>query len=420
MDEREHKRHLIEIKDAAQAVIRKEQFRGLVQDFLRRYNHWQEKLAECKEAAKHNPALRIGKDEEPGEPPQPGWEVETRNEYLLELVDESKSPDLLPPELKGEPPLEPVDETRGSKPLPLELKRGYMRDRIVRRQFWRPPLPPNPVELLMPTQDFDELFQKNDNLTPDRPRDAMKDDKERLAAHAFLIAVVCYKLSDCIIGIELPEYPTDDVWSYYGELYTYNNQEYYRGDKTRSKLRDALAEVKVACTEDLGQEAGGVKADLPAKKPAETEQKATAAKVPISELIKQAEGSILEFKETLIYDTKQNRKSGDVLLSSLKTIAGFLNTGGGTLLIGVVNDSGDIKGIERDLKTMKHGNNDRFELKIRNCLKERFKPQPIGKVNISFEKFKEGTICRVDVQANKEIVHLDDEVCAGWQYDAET
>jgi predicted HTH transcriptional regulator len=138
--------------------------------------------------------------------------------------------------------------------------------------------------------------------------------------------------------------------------------------------------------------------------------KADLAKVPISELIKQAEGPILEFKETLIYDTKQNRKSDDVLLSSLKTIAGFLNTGGGTLLIGVVNNSGEIKGIERDLRTMKHGNNDRFELKIRNCLKERFKPQPIGKVNISFEKFTEGTICRVDVQANKEIVHLDDEV----------
>jgi uncharacterized FlaG/YvyC family protein len=133
------------------------------------------------------------------------------------------------------------------------------------------------------------------------------------------------------------------------------------------------------------------------------------AKVPTSELIKQGESHTLEFKETLEYDIKTNKNSKDVLLSSLKTIAGFLNADGGTLLIGV-DDSGNIKGIERDLSTMKHSNNDKFELRIRNCLKDRFKPQPIGKVSISFEKFTEGTICRVDVQANKEIAHLDGDV----------
>jgi hypothetical protein len=228
MDEREHKRHLIEIKDAAQAVIRKEQFRGLVQDFLRRYNHWQKKLAEYQEAAKHNPALRIKKGEEPGEPPQPGWEVETRDDYLLE----------------------PVDKTNP--------------DRIFTRQFWRPPLPPNPVELLMPTQRWLRTFQQDDNLTPDRHPDDMKDEKEWLSAHAFLIAVVCYKLSGVISRIKLPEDPTDAVWRYYGELN--NIQEYYRGDKTRSKLRDALAEVKDACSEDLEQQPSGGKNRQPKTK----------------------------------------------------------------------------------------------------------------------------------------------------------
>jgi hypothetical protein len=73
----------------------------------------------------------------------------------------------------------------------------------------------------------------------------MKDDRERLAAHAFLIAVVCCKLSDGIIGIELPEDPTDKVWEYYSELD--NSHEYHRGDKIRSKLRDALFDVKHVC-----------------------------------------------------------------------------------------------------------------------------------------------------------------------------
>jgi predicted RNA-binding protein with RPS1 domain len=131
----------------------------------------------------------------------------------------------------------------------------------------------------------------------------------------------------------------------------------------------------------------------------------------ILQIIAQGEGDTVEFKETLEYDVdvRVNKNSKDVLLSSLKTIAGFLNTNGGTMLIGV-NDSGKIIGIERDLSTMRHKNNDRLEQRIRNCLKDRFSPQPIGKVNISFEKFTEGTICRVDVLPNKEIIHLDDDL----------
>jgi len=145
------------------------------------------------------------------------------------------------------------------------------------------------------------------------------------------------------------------------------------------------------------------------KSPASGGEKTDLAKVPISELIKQGESHSLEFKETLEYNIEKKEKNKDILHSSLKTIAGFLNAKGGTLLIGVDN-LGKIRGIKRDLSIMKHGNNDRFEQKIRNCLKDRFKPQPIGKVNISFEKFTEGMICRVDVQTSREIVHLDNEV----------
>lgn len=133
------------------------------------------------------------------------------------------------------------------------------------------------------------------------------------------------------------------------------------------------------------------------------------AKVPISRLIEQGESYTLEFKETLDYDTQNKGKNKDILLSSLKTIAGFLNAASGTLLIGV-DDSGKIKGIRRDLSIMKDGNNDKFQLKIQNYLKDRFQPQPIGKVNISFEKFRAETICRVDVQASKDIIHLDNKV----------
>ena len=133
------------------------------------------------------------------------------------------------------------------------------------------------------------------------------------------------------------------------------------------------------------------------------------AEVPISKLIQKSESHTLEFKEIPECNTQQNRKNNDVLFPPLKTIAGFLNAEGGILLIGVDN-SGKIVGIEPYLNTMAQGNNDTFEQQIRNCLRERFEPYPIGKVKVSFEKFMEGTVCRIDVQADKEPVNLDNEV----------
>jgi predicted HTH transcriptional regulator len=77
-----------------------------------------------------------------------------------------------------------------------------------------------------------------------------------------------------------------------------------------------------------------------------------------------------------------------------------------------VSDSGEINGIQRDLDLapLAQRNKDKFELRIRNCLRDRFKPPPLGKVNISFEELPKGTVCRVDVQKASEIMHLDNEV----------
>ena len=66
------------------------------------------------------------------------------------------------------------------------------------------------------------------------------------------------------------------------------------------------------------------------------------------ELIRQGESKSLEFKSTLRWSLKDDRKDDTwVTHAVLKTIAAFLNTEGGDLLIGVADDGG-IVGIERD------------------------------------------------------------------------
>ena len=65
-------------------------------------------------------------------------------------------------------------------------------------------------------------------------------------------------------------------------------------------------------------------------------------------LIKRGESKTLEFKSTLRWSLKEDRRDDKgVTHAALKTIAAFLNTDGGDLLIGVADD-GSIVGIERD------------------------------------------------------------------------
>jgi hypothetical protein len=178
-------------------------------------------------------------------------------------------------------------------------------------------------------------------------------------------------------------------------------------DQNRDQRRKAAEHRKITSqkAEEAEQDGkdGQIKTNIPDYKAL------NLAKVPISRLIEQGESHTLEFKEIPECNTQQNRKNNDVLFPPLKTIAGFLNAEGGILLIGVDN-SGKIVGIEPYLNTMEQGNNDTFEQQIRNCLRDRFEPYPIGKVKVSFEKFMEGTVCRIDVQADKEPVNLDNEV----------
>ena len=89
------------------------------------------------------------------------------------------------------------------------------------------------------------------------------------------------------------------------------------------------------------------------------------------ELIKQSESKTLEFKSTLRWNLKEDRKDPKrITHTALKTIAAFLNTEGGDLLLGVADD-GSVIGIERD----RLGTDDKFMLHlaqvVRNGLGDR-------------------------------------------------
>lgn len=130
----------------------------------------------------------------------------------------------------------------------------------------------------------------------------------------------------------------------------------------------------------------------------------------------------LELKETLIFDVDlehnpslketinhegiENRKN-EILFSSLKNIAGFLNSEGGTLLIGV-SDYWEIKGLDRDLNETKFENLDDIQHFITHKIESIFSNNLNKKdIDISFPEINGNTIARIDVEKSDEPIFVN-------------
>jgi len=115
-------------------------------------------------------------------------------------------------------------------------------------------------------------------------------------------------------------------------------------------------------------------------------------------LIAGGESAYVEFKQTARVNLANKRQDKVIELMVIKSVAGFMNGQGGTLLIGVT-DAGEIFGIEKDLRTLgSKQTRDGFELWLTGLLDNVLGPTATSRVSISFEEFPEGTVCRVDVR----------------------
>ena len=126
----------------------------------------------------------------------------------------------------------------------------------------------------------------------------------------------------------------------------------------------------------------------------------------ILNLIAQGESAQLEFKSTARWNLKEAKKDPTMEEVILKTVAAFLNTQGGTLLIGV-EDNGNILGLQPDYQTLAKKNRDGYELWLTNdlLLKEmgkEFAPY----FTISFHIVDRQEICKITVQRAPEPVFV--------------
>jgi type I restriction enzyme R subunit len=120
------------------------------------------------------------------------------------------------------------------------------------------------------------------------------------------------------------------------------------------------------------------------------------------ELIKQGESKTLEFKSTLRWSLKEDKQDDKgVTHAVLKTIAAFLNTEGGDLLIGVTDD-GSIIGIEPD----RLENDDKFMRHLAQVVRNGLGDRSGTCIDPKTQIVQGKTVCVVSCQRSPEPVFL--------------
>lgn len=116
----------------------------------------------------------------------------------------------------------------------------------------------------------------------------------------------------------------------------------------------------------------------------------------IESILSKGEHSQLEFKTSFRWDMHQNKVNKNLEKAVMKTIAAFLNSGSGQLLIGV-NDSGSVIGLENDFRSLPKPNADGFQNHFTNVFHTMIGPEFRRFVRLTFHEFENEICCLISV-----------------------
>lgn len=123
----------------------------------------------------------------------------------------------------------------------------------------------------------------------------------------------------------------------------------------------------------------------------------------VEDLVAIGEGTLVEFKATLRMNRHTQKADSRLEHAVIKTVAGFLNAHGGTLVVGV-QDDGTALGIEVD----GFENEDKMALHLTNLLRDRLGPQHLIYVHPKFEDFDGSRVLSVLCSPSRSPVYMKD------------
>ncbi|MAP62708.1 MAG: AAA family ATPase [Microbacterium sp.] len=130
-----------------------------------------------------------------------------------------------------------------------------------------------------------------------------------------------------------------------------------------------------------------------------------AQDVDVPALLAAGESDTVEFKETARWNVREDKKDAQMELAIAKTVAAFLNSSGGVLVIGA-NDAGEAIGLDRDLGTLRTPDHDRFELWLRDLLSTLLGRNAAALPRIQFSGTGGAAVCAVNCPPSPKPVFL--------------
>lgn len=126
----------------------------------------------------------------------------------------------------------------------------------------------------------------------------------------------------------------------------------------------------------------------------------------VQALLARKEDIRLEFKSSARWDYKANRINKEMEQAVVKTIAGFMNSEGGLLLLGV-DDDGNPLGLTQDIGSLARKDNDGFEAFLIKLISDHIGAENCANISITFIEIDGKNICAIETKANEKPIFIE-------------
>ena len=128
----------------------------------------------------------------------------------------------------------------------------------------------------------------------------------------------------------------------------------------------------------------------------------------VRRLMATGENDRIEFKSSLRWDRREERVNKQLEKVIVKTLAGFLNAEGGTLLVGV-DDAGGVDGLAADYETLHRKDRDGFEQHLQQIVARDLGESVSPYLTVTFNEIDGQDVCHVSVDPSDHPVYVDEQ-----------
>ena len=179
--------------------------------------------------------------------------------------------------------------------------------------------------------------------------------------------------------------------------------EHLRNDDFEAFFNARIEAISGIISEAMGKpvvkEQGANEEERDVVEPVEDDE--SEESVALIDMIRAGESDSVEFKSTLRTNLHTKKVDKGIEHSALKTLAGFLNTDGGTLVIGI-SDGGEPVGIEVD----NFSSTDKISLHLTNIVNAQLGPNAMTLIHTNFDDFEDVRVLVANCQRSPTAVYL--------------